>query len=140
MEHKSSYRTIRVINKVDHRCKKEIGFLSINNDTIQKNLWQWKSNQNFNTWNSVKSFYFIFKSSFKPGLQVCVEIWTLLRLKGVKEKSSSGKKFESPKKSNFFPLKLFSSKIFLVHMEADVLQQWQTTHFKACSKWWRMKW
>ena len=50
------------------------------------------------------------------------------------EKSSSGKKFELPKKSNFFPLELFSSNFFLVHMEAEVLQQWQTTHFKACSK------
>ena len=39
---------------------------------------------------------------------------------GVKEKSSSGKKFESPKKSNFFPLKLFSSIFFLVHMEAFI--------------------
>ena len=38
------------------------------------------------------------------------------------EKSSSGKKFESPKKSNFFPVELFSSKNFLVHMEPDVLQ------------------
>ena len=28
------------------------------------------------------------------------------------EKSSSGKKFESPKKSNFFPLELFSSNFF----------------------------
>ena len=46
----------------------------------------------------------------------------------------SGKKFELPKKSNFFPLELFSSNFFLVHMEAEVLQQWQTTHFKACSK------
>ena len=50
------------------------------------------------------------------------------------EKSSSGKKFESPKKSNFFPVELFSSKFFWVHMEPDVLQQWQTTYFKACSK------
>ena len=40
------------------------------------------------------------------------------------------KKFECPKKSNFFPLKLFSSKFFMVHMEAEVLQQWQTTHFR----------
>ena len=31
------------------------------------------------------------------------------------EKSSSGKKFESLKKSNFFPLELFSSNFFLVH-------------------------
>ena len=28
------------------------------------------------------------------------------------EKSSRGKKFESPKKSNFFPLELFSSNFF----------------------------
>ena len=33
-------------------------------------------------------------------------------LVGKKEKSLSGKKFELPKKSNFFPLELFSSKIF----------------------------
>ena len=50
------------------------------------------------------------------------------------EKSLSRKKFESPKKSNFFPLELFSSNCLLVHMEAEVLQQWQTIHFKACSK------
>ena len=53
--------------------------------------------------------------------------------------TGSGKKFEQKKvriaeKSNFFPLELFSSNFFLVHMEAEVLQQWQTTHFKACSK------
>ena len=46
-----------------------------------------------------------------------------------------GKKFERKKvwitkKSNFFSLELFSSTFFLVHMEAEVLQQWQTTHFK----------
>ena len=46
--------------------------------------------------------------------------------------------FELPKKSNFFPLELFSSNFFLVHIEAVVLQKWQTTHFKACSKSLRM--
>ena len=51
-----------------------------------------------------------------------------------KEKSLNGKKFESLKKFNFFPLKLISSKFLLVHMEAEVLQQWQTPHFKTCSK------
>ena len=50
-----------------------------------------------------------------------------------------GKKFERKKvriaeKVELFPLKLFSSKFVLVHMEAEVLQQWQTTHFKASSK------
>ena len=49
------------------------------------------------------------------------------------EKSSSGKKFESPKKSNFF-FSNFFLQFFFVHMEAAVLQQWQTTHFKACCK------
>ena len=64
------------------------------------------------------------KLEFTDHWQVC---W-------VEEKSSSRKKFESPKKSSFFSLELFSSKFFLVHMEAVVLQQWQTTHFKAYSK------
>ena len=49
----------------------------------------------------------------------------------VEEKSSSGKKVELSKKLNFFPLELFSSKSFLVHMEAKMLQEWQTTCFKA---------
>ena len=62
----------------------------------------------------------------------------LLDPEGDQEKSSSGKKFESAEKSNFFPLELFSSKFFWVHMEAIGLQKWQTTHFKAYSKWWRM--
>ena len=47
------------------------------------------------------------------------------------EKSLSGKKLESPKKSNFFPLELFSSNFFLVHTKLEVLKRWQTTHFKA---------
>ena len=54
----------------------------------------------------------------------------------VERRSLSGKKFESPKKSNLFPLKLCTSKIFWVHMDPEVLQRWQwkTTHFKAYSK------
>ena len=65
--------------------------------------------------------------------QLCLNV--VLRLsRRDQEKSSSGKKFESPKKSNFFPLELFSSNFFLVHIELEVLQRWQTTHFKACSK------
>ena len=52
----------------------------------------------------------------------------------VQEKSSSEKKFESPKKLNFFPLKLFPFNIFLVHMDLGVLRIWQPTHFKAFSK------
>ena len=50
------------------------------------------------------------------------------------EKGSTGKRFESPKKSNLFPVEPFSSKFFYVHIEAVILQKWQTTHFKACSK------
>ena len=46
------------------------------------------------------------------------------------EKSSSGKKFESPKKSNFFPLELFSSNFFLVHIELEVLQRWLVPNHK----------
>ena len=46
-------------------------------------------------------------------------------------KKCERKKFESPKKLNFFPFELFSSILFLVHMEAEALQ-WQTTHLKAC--------
>ena len=53
--------------------------------------------------------------------------------------SSSGQKFELPKKSNFCPVELLSSNFFSVHMEAEELQKWQATHFKACSKWEGMK-
>ena len=53
---------------------------------------------------------------------------------GKKFERSNGKKLELPKKSNSFPLELFSSNFFSVHMEAEVPQQWQTNHFKACSK------
>ena len=49
----------------------------------------------------------------------------LLLLFWDQEKSSSGKKFESPTKSNFFPLELFSSNFFLFHIEGEVLQHWQ---------------
>ena len=49
---------------------------------------------------------------------------------GDQEKSSSGKKFESPKKSNFFSLKLFSSNFFLVHIELEVLQRWLVPNHK----------
>ena len=60
--------------------------------------------------------------------------YTLLpskRLVGRGNRVGSGKKFEVPKKLNFIPLKLFSSNFFLVHRELEVLQRWQTTHFKA---------
>ena len=52
--------------------------------------------------------------------------------------SSSGQKFELPKKSNFCPLELLSSIFFSVHIEGEELQQWQATHFKACSESGRM--
>ena len=58
--------------------------------------------------------------------------------KKLEEKSSRGKKLDFFGNSNFFPLELFSSNFFLVHIEAVVLQNWQTTHFKACSKSLRM--
>ena len=45
-----------------------------------------------------------------------------------------GEKFERKKVQIAEKVELFSSKIFLVHMEAEVLQEWLTTHFKACSK------
>ena len=64
-------------------------------------------------------------------------------------KSFMSKKFESKKmlgakklerkkvriseKVELFSGRTFSSKFFLVHMEQEVLQQWKTTHFKACS-------
>ena len=53
--------------------------------------------------------------------------------------TSLGEKFERKKVRIAEKVKLFSSRTFflqllLVHMEAEVLQQWQTTHFKACSK------
>ena len=47
----------------------------------------------------------------------------ITQLERKKEKSSIGKKIESPKKSNFFLLELFSSNFFLVHIEAVVLQK-----------------
>ena len=43
------------------------------------------------------------------------------------------KKVRVAEKVKLFPLKLFSSNFF-VHMEPDVLQRWETTHFKAYSK------
>ena len=51
----------------------------------------------------------------------------------------SGKKFERKKVRSAEKVELFSSRTFVlqfffVHMEAEVLQQWQTTHFKAWSK------
>ena len=57
--------------------------------------------------------------------------------------SEVGEKFERKKvriaeKVELFPVKLFCSNFFLVHIEAVVLQKWQTTHFKACSKSLRM--
>ena len=52
--------------------------------------------------------------------------------------SSSGQKFELPKKSNFCPVELLSSIFFSVHIEGEELQQWQATHFKACSESGRM--
>ena len=61
------------------------------------------------------------------------------------DKREEGKKFERKKVRIAEKVELFSSRSFflhfflLVHMEVEVLQQWQTTHFKA-SKWWRMKW
>ena len=39
------------------------------------------------------------------------------------KKSLSGKKFELPKKSNFFPLELVSPNFFLVHKDLEVLQK-----------------
>ena len=50
-----------------------------------------------------------------------------------------GKKFEWKKvriaeKVELFSSRTFFLKFFLVHMDAEVPQQWQTTHFKACSK------
>ena len=59
------------------------------------------------------------------GLLVSVALhgptFTIARFQGKQEKSSSGKKLELPEKSNFFPLKLFSSNFFLVHIKAVVL-------------------
>ena len=62
-------------------------------------------------------------------------IWTK---KKFEVKSSRGKKFDFFGDSNLFPVEPFSSKFFYVHIEAVILQKWQTTHFKACSKWLRM--
>ena len=50
------------------------------------------------------------------------------------------KKVRAGKRSThrtFFPLNFFP---LIILIEAVVLQKWQTTHFKACSKWLRMKW
>ena len=57
---------------------------------------------------------------------------------GIQNMTGLGKKFELAKKSNFFPFELFSSKLFGVPKEAVGLPKWQTTHFKAYSKWLRM--
>ena len=49
---------------------------------------------------------------------------------------SLGEKFERKKVRIAEKVELFSSRFFFqnFHMEAKVLQEWQTTHFKACSK------
>ena len=41
------------------------------------------------------------------------------------------KRFEQKKDWIAEKVGLFSSKICLVYMEADVLQQWQTTHYRV---------
>ena len=55
-------------------------------------------------------------------------------LKNTRRTTSLGEKFERKKVRIAEKVEIFSSKFFLVQMEAEVLQQWHTTHFKACSK------
>ena len=52
--------------------------------------------------------------------------------------SGTGKRFDRKKVRIAEKVEPFSSKFFYVHIEAVILQKWQTTHFKACSKWLRM--
>ena len=59
--------------------------------------------------------------------------------KSLAEHEGLGKKFERKKvriaeKVELFSGRTFCLQIFWVHMEPDVLQRWQTTHFKAYSK------
>ena len=63
--------------------------------------------------------------------------WAALQHDRVEEKSSSGKKVRIAKKVKRFSSQIFPSELFLAHVDLGVLQKWQTTHFKACSKWWR---
>ena len=44
------------------------------------------------------------------------------------------KKVRIAEKVEPFSGRTFFLQFFLVHMEPEVLQQWQTTYFKACSK------
>ena len=58
-------------------------------------------------------------------------------------KKIRGKKFERKKVRIAEKVEVFSARTFFlyfvsVHIEAVVLHKWQTTHFKACSKWLRM--
>ena len=53
-------------------------------------------------------------------------------------KKFGGKKFDRKKVRIAEKVEPFSSNFFYVHIEAVILQKWQTTHFKACSKWLRM--
>ena len=51
----------------------------------------------------------------------------------------TGKRFDRKKvriaeKVEPFSGRTFFLQFFFVHMEPEVLQQWQTTYFKACSK------
>ena len=70
---------------------------------------------------------------------VCFVMFCVLScvvLYGRRKKVRAEKSLNCRKSRTFFPLKLFPSNFFLWliwNMEAEVLQQWQTTHFKACS-------
>ena len=87
---------------------------------------------------SARTFFLIPKNYlFKKNWWKQVKYWQNTRKTGL------GKKFERKKvrigeKVELFSIRTFFLNFFWVYMEAIGLQKWQTTHFKAYSKWWRM--
>ena len=80
---------------------------------------------------------FVYHDELKPRLRVWPKNFLPLALfqdiiRG-EEKSLSGKKFESPKKSHFFLL------FVLVQVDLELLQMWHTIYFEIYSQWWRME-
>ena len=75
----------------------------------------------------------------KPAKNCKIRIW-MIGLIGSRKKVRTEKVWIAKKSLAFFLSNLFPPIFFLAHMDLKVLQIWQTTHFKACSKWWRMKW
>ena len=75
-----------------------------------------------------------FKSTFM-GSQFFVSEFLDQNLLGWRKKVWAEKSSNRRKSRTFFLSNFFPTNTFLVYMEAKVVQEWHTTHFKACSKW-----